>query len=102
MKPFPAGCATGSNTVYGLPCAVNFLLPAAYYLAARFAGDFESTVLHALNGGGQNMSRACLTGALAGAQAGLSGIPERFIRGLRDGEMLLSLSRQVALQAFEA
>jgi hypothetical protein len=44
--------------VYGLPCAVNFLLPAAYYLAARFAGDFESTVLHALNGGGQNMSRA--------------------------------------------
>ena len=47
------------------------------------------------------MSRACLTGALAGAQAGLSGIPERFICGLRDGEMLLSLSRQVALQAFE-
>jgi len=23
--------------VYGLPCAINFLLPAAYYLAARFA-----------------------------------------------------------------
>jgi len=54
-----------------------------------------------LNGGGQNMSRACLTGALAGAQAGLSGIPERFICGLRDGMMLLSLSRQVALQAIE-
>lgn len=88
--------------VYGLPCAVNFLLPAAYYLAARFAGDFESAVLHALNGGGQNMSRTCLTGALAGAQAGLSGIPERFISGLRDGEMLLSLIRHVAFQAVEA
>ncbi len=37
-------------------------------LAARFSGDFERGVLHALNGGGQNMSRACLTGALLGAQ----------------------------------
>lgn len=87
--------------VYGLPCAINFLLPAAYYLAARFAGDFESAVLHALNGGGQNMSRACLTGALAGAQAGLSAIPERFILGLREGETLLALSRRVAAQAVD-
>jgi ADP-ribosylglycohydrolase len=48
------------------------------------------------------MSRACLTGALVGAQAGLNGIPERFIRGLHDGEMLLSRSRRVARQAVEA
>ena len=84
-----------------LPCAINFLLPAAYYPAARFPDDFESAVLHALNGGGQNMLRACLTGALAGAQVGLSGIPERFIGELRDAELLLSLSRQVARQATE-
>ena len=32
---------------------------------------------------------------------GLSGIPERFIGGLRDAELLLSLSRQVARQATE-
>jgi hypothetical protein len=49
--------------------------------ADRVAGDFESAVLHALNGGGQNMSRACLTGALAGAQVGLgSGGRSRSIR----------------------
>jgi ADP-ribosylglycohydrolase len=108
----PSCCAAAANDpgiriepawraaiVYGLPCAINFLLPAAYYLAARFSGDFESAVLHALNGGGQNMSRACLTGALAGAQVGLGGIPERFIGGLRDAEDLLALSRQVAAQA---
>jgi ADP-ribosylglycohydrolase len=88
--------------VHGLPCAVNFLLPAAYYLAARFPGDFESAVLYALNGGGQNMSRACLTGALAGAQAGLSAIPARFIQGLRDGDALLALSRRVAETAAAA
>ena len=68
--------------VYGLPCAIYHQLPAAYYLACRFTDDFESAVLAAINGGGQNMSRAMLTGALVGAQVGLSGIPQRFIDGL--------------------
>ena len=61
------------------------MLPAAYYLAARFQEDFELAVLHAVNGGGQNMSRAMLTGALVGVQVGLSDIPQRFIDGLTDG-----------------
>jgi len=39
--------------VYGMPCAIYHILPASYYLAARFSNDFESAVLHALNGGGQ-------------------------------------------------
>lgn len=82
--------------LYMLPCAIYGPLPAAYYLAARFAGDFESAVLHALNGGGQNLNRATLTGALAGAQAGFSGIPKRFVEGLRDGAELVELARQVA------
>ena len=67
------------SIVYGMPCAIYHQLPAAYYLAARFQNDFESAVLHAINGGGQNEARAMLTGALAGAQTGLDGIPDRFI-----------------------
>jgi len=47
------------SLVYGMSCAINFVLPGAYYLAARFPDDFENAVLHAINGGGQNMSRAC-------------------------------------------
>lgn len=78
--------------VYGMPCAIYHQLPAAYYLAARFSDDFESAVLHALNGGGQNMSRAMLTGALVGAQVGLSGIPRRFIDGLENGRELQALA----------
>lgn len=80
------------SIVYGMPCAIYHQLPAAYYLASRFQDDFESAVLHAINGGGQNMSRAMLTGALVGAQVGLSGIPERFIEGLENGRMLADLS----------
>jgi ADP-ribosylglycohydrolase len=75
------------------------MLPAAYYLAARFHDDFESAVLNSLNGGGQNQARTILTGALVGAQVGLSGIPVRFLDGLEEGETLLKLARELADQA---
>ena len=84
-----------ASIVYGMPCAIYHVVPAAYYLAARFPDDFESAVLHAINGGGQNQSRAILTGALVGAQVGLSGIPKRFLDGLVDGPELLALCRRM-------
>jgi ADP-ribosylglycohydrolase len=81
------------SLVYGMSCAINFVLPGAYYLAARFPDAFESAVLHAINGGGQNMSRACLAGALVGAQVGFSRIPSRFIHGLQQGEEITRLAK---------
>jgi ADP-ribosylglycohydrolase len=89
------------STVYGMPCAIYHQLPAAYYLAARFHGDFELAVLHALNGGGQNQARCILTGALAGAQTGLSGIPQRFFAGLENAPELVGLANQLGQQAEE-
>lgn len=83
------------SLVYGMPCSIVCVLPAAYYLAARFHDDFEQAVLHAVNGGGQNMSRAMLTGALAGAQVGLSGIPRRFIDGLSGGGEIVGLAKRL-------
>jgi hypothetical protein len=87
------------SLVYGMPCAIYHQLPAAYYLAARYSADFESAVLHALNGGGQNMSRACLTGALVGAQVGMSAIPERFVTGLEDHSDWVTLAQRLGQQA---
>ncbi|MBX3616666.1 ADP-ribosylglycohydrolase family protein [Nitrosomonas sp.] len=86
------------SIVYGMPCAIYHQLPAAYYLAARFRNDFESAVLHAVNGGGQNQARAILTGALVGAQVGLAGIPQRFLDGLEDSESLVNLAKNLAAQ----
>ena len=86
------------SLVYGMPCAVYHQFPAAYYLAARFSDDFESAVLHAVNGGGQNQARAILTGALAGAQVGLAGIPRRFIDDLEGGASRLAQARRLAVQ----
>ena len=84
------------SIVYGMPCAIYHQLPAVYYLAARFGHDFESALLHAVNGGGQNQARAILTGALVGAQVGLSGIPQRFIDGLEDSAVLYRLAGDLA------
>lgn len=86
------------SLVYGMPCAIYHMLPAAYYLAARFGDDFAAAVLHAVNGGGQNLARAMLTGALVGAQVGLSGIPARFIEGLESGDELKALAVRLAGQ----
>lgn len=82
--------------IYGQHCEIQQLLPAAYYLVHRYQGDFESAVLAAINGGGNNMARASLTGGLSGAVVGLSGIPDRLIKGLNDHERLLKLAERVA------
>lgn len=84
------------SLVYGMPCAIYHQLPAAYYLAARFRDNFESAVLHAINGGGQNQARAIITGALVGAQVGLSAIPKRFLDGLENSRTLTSLASMLA------
>jgi len=82
--------------LFGLACTLGFMLPAAYYFNSRFENDFELPVLSAINGGGNNMARASLTGALAGAQVGLRGIPQRFISGLAENERLLEMATKVA------
>jgi ADP-ribosyl-[dinitrogen reductase] hydrolase len=95
----PASAVCG---LYGRYCIIGGVVPPATYLAARFEEDFEMAVLSAINGGGNNMARAALTGALSGAQVGLSGIPERFITGLVDHERLLTLAERVAEAAENA
>lgn len=86
------------SLVYGMPCAVYHQFPAVYYLAARFQDDFESAVLHAVNGGGQNLARAMLAGALCGAIGGIEAIPARFIKGLERGQEYLELTARLATQ----
>jgi ADP-ribosylglycohydrolase len=84
------------SIVYGMPCAIYHQLPASYYLAAQFHNDFESAILHAVNGGGQNQARAIMTGALVGAQTGCSAIPQRFFVGLEEATELSRLAEKLA------
>jgi ADP-ribosylglycohydrolase len=79
------------SVLYGMDCEQDHLLPGAYWIVHRFPDDFEKGILTAINGGGNNMARAVLVGAMLGAMNGLSGIPERFINGLQDHERILEL-----------
>jgi ADP-ribosyl-[dinitrogen reductase] hydrolase len=65
-------------------------------MVSRYENDFEMAVLSAINGGGNNMARAALTGALSGAIVGFSGIPKRFVEGLSDHKRLVSLAELIA------
>ncbi|XOB91081.1 ADP-ribosylglycohydrolase family protein [Pseudomonadota bacterium 24LQ007] len=89
------------SLVYGMPCAIYHQLPAAYYLSSLFQDDFESAVLQAINGGGQNQARAMLAGALTGAQVGLSGIPKRFVEGLENSNELQNIVEVLASQVMD-
>jgi ADP-ribosylglycohydrolase len=61
---------------------------AALYCFVSYPHDFERAVLTAVNAGGDTDSIGAITGALAGAQAGASGIPPRLVEGL-EGRMYL-------------
>lgn len=90
------------SRVYGPDCHSAHLFPAAYYLAFKYAKDFEKSILFATNSGGNNMARAALTGGLVGAMTGFNSIPKRFISGLKDkgkpdnGKYLLGLANLLA------
>lgn len=88
-----------ASKVFGMDCQVMHLLPAVYYLIYRYPNNFEMSLLSAINGGGQNMARAALVGALSGAMNGLKGIPERFVRDLKGSSQFLKLSQQLAENA---
>lgn len=81
--------------IIGMNCTMSFQVPSAYFLLHRYPDDFEQAVLTAVNAGGNTTVRAALTGALVGARVGLSGIPSRFIDGLKDHDRLLELCDRV-------
>ena len=65
-------------------------MPAAFAIAAR-EPVFEDAVFAAVNAGGAADTIGALTGALAGAANGASGIPQPLIDGL-EGRIYISLA----------
>jgi ADP-ribosylglycohydrolase len=83
----------GAAAHEGIPFALGCFL--------RAPGDFAESVVPAVSHGGDARVIAALTGALCGAYAGASGIPQRFLSGLplRDeitaaADALLALARR--------
>lgn len=65
-------------------CYLENSLPALMFLGYKYGGSFEDAVLANVNVGGDNAARGALVGAVMGASGGFSGIPDRFVSGLKD------------------
>jgi ADP-ribosylglycohydrolase len=77
-------------TEIGTGLAATEAVPAAF-AAAMCEPIFERAVFAAINAGGATDTVGALTGALAGAADGASGIPQQLIDGL-EGRIYVSLA----------
>lgn len=73
-------------------------VPAALYLFAAYADDFETAVLAAANAGGATSAVASMVGALSGAWVGAQAIPAPLVDGL-DGRMYILMAAPAVLRA---
>lgn len=67
-------------------------LAGAIYAVAVAGNSFVRAVTGAANGGGDNDSRACIAGAIAGATTGRSGIPKKWVQEVESRQLLVSIA----------
>jgi ADP-ribosyl-[dinitrogen reductase] hydrolase len=80
----------------GVSGYIYHTVPVAIYAWLRHYGDFRAAVEAALDCGGDTDTVGAITGALAGATVGASGIPEPWLRGMIDWPRSVQLLRLVA------
>lgn len=63
-------------------CYLDSNFESLLHLAKKYGGNFEAAVLANANSGGENVHRGLVLGALLGAEAGASGISDKWRTGL--------------------
>jgi ADP-ribosyl-[dinitrogen reductase] hydrolase len=71
-------------------------VPAALHAWMRNAGDYRATVVAAIECGGDADTVAAIAGAIAGARAGVAGIPLEWIAGIADWPRTVKWLRKLA------
>jgi ADP-ribosyl-[dinitrogen reductase] hydrolase len=69
-------------------CYIESSFPAMLIYAYKYAEDPEKMLLASANGGGENVARGALLGALIGAEFGLSKFPKNLVEGLTEREAI--------------
>ncbi len=70
-------------------------VPCAFYCFLRHFEAPENAILEAVNAGGDTDSIACITGSLCGALHGVDALPEKWLNGLENREMIEHLSNTI-------
>ena len=67
-------------------------LAIAVYCALKYPDDFDKAIIAAVNHGGDSDSTGAVTGAIAGASVGLSGISDQFKKNLELYDVIIELA----------
>lgn len=76
----------------GNSSSVYETVPFAFYSFFSNLNDFESSVITAVNAGGDTDSIGAITGALSGARHGIRAIPRRWLDGLEKRDYLIDIA----------
>ncbi len=79
----------------GTSYSVYETLPCAFYCFSKHIDSLEKAISEAVNAGGDADSIACITGALGGARQGTMSLPERWIRGLENKELVVHAAEMI-------
>jgi len=71
-------------------CYIDSSFPVMLIYAYKYADDPEKMLLASANGGGENVSRGVLLGAIAGAEFGFSKFPNNLINDLVEKDAILN------------
>ena len=71
-------------------CYIDSSFPVMLIYAYKYADDPETMLLASANGGGENLSRGALLGALAGAEFGFSKFPKNLVDDLVEKNSILN------------
>jgi len=69
-------------------CYIDSSFPMMLFYAYKYADDPEKMLLASANGGGENVARGALLGALAGAEIGFNSFSKSLIEDLVEGEAI--------------
>lgn len=67
-------------------------LAIAVYCALKYSGDIDRALIASVNHNGDSDSTGAITGNIIGAQVGLSGIPEKYIKNLELRDLILEVA----------
>ena len=75
-------------------CYIDSSFPVMLIYAYKYADDPEKMLLASANGGGENVSRGALLGAIAGAEFGFSKFPNNLIDDLVEKDGILNETKE--------
>ncbi|MCD6419331.1 MAG: ADP-ribosylglycohydrolase family protein [Synergistetes bacterium] len=76
-------------------------VPLSVYCFLKHADDFESALRCAIFWGGDTDTSAAMVGAMSGAHVGMCGIPDVWIKGLRNLDFIVDVSDRLYLKVRE-